>query len=1062
LHICKCCVTAGGATVYALSHMYTSMQNIAKLLVVAALVALPSISQANVLNLVVGSQSVPVTYGTAAVTVFTASTTLTTTGGGGRDVRLALATLTGAGPNKLVTGTVCQTLPAFNTNAQLPLTVTLSNIASYVGTDNFTVTISQYNSSSGTCVGGVNDTDTDGGTLVMSKKVVTALLTNVGRVYDGTVSTGGAATGTCKFTTGQVVGADADTCTSSNVFFNTKTAGAAKTVFSTSTPTVNAYIISTTTGTGIITPKILVPALVVPVDAVEKIYDATTVATITNSFVTFAPGSVLFGDEADPVIGSGIYNTKDVGASKMLTASAITLSGTDAANYMLSTTSLSDSNGGKIVSRALKFLAVSAMKVFDSLVTSAGVVEKQGLQAGDTVTMLAQSYDTPVEGEGKTMTVNAGYVVNDGNTGLNYTVSTMATTTGVILPTTVITVLPAMSTSTPAQSKTVYATTTTGVLDMKVVPSAVCDGTVTGWVAFATSTFSAESDNGKYVCYRAINALASTSYQLSPALGIIDTTKPTIVLSTSESNPTRINPMSFTAVITDTNGTFASFDVADITVTNGTAQTLSAAVVGVGTYTYTFQVVPAAEGAVSVSVLANAFEDSALNTNTASNVVSTVYDITAPTFTITSPLGQQVKKSSDSVTVAFSTAGASVDVSMATDSSPTTTVALAGPAVFSLANLTQGALHYLKLFARDFAGNTSVPPVQAAIEVWVDDTAPAVGPAADMVVEATSALGAVVNYALPSVTDANGRPAAPALTASCMPMSGTQFALGTTTVSCSAMDEAGNLGTDAFDVVVKDTTGPVFSMIPTIATSSNIVPFSVVYAAPVAQDAVSGAITSVCTPASPALVPVGSTTVTCVATDATMNATTKTFDIFFTLSSGGGPISGSYGGGGSAPVSGGNGSGSSIPTVGSTGGGGGSGKVLGASTSTVASSTKATTTAATTTAATTTPTMGTTTPATTTPVMATTTATSTCADLITATLRRGSKGDEVKKLQVFLNKELSLSIPVTGVFGGQTFEAVKLFQTRNSVAVKGLVTGIVGPLTRPVVNARECVVQSVK
>jgi hypothetical protein len=55
------------------------------------------------------------------------------------------------------------------------------------------------------------------------------------------------------------------------------------------------------------------------------------------------------------------------------------------------------------------------------------------LQGSDSVTGLTETYDTKNVGTGKTLSVSA-YTVNDGNTGANYTVSTVASTAGVINP----------------------------------------------------------------------------------------------------------------------------------------------------------------------------------------------------------------------------------------------------------------------------------------------------------------------------------------------------------------------------------------------------------------------------------------------------------------------------------------------------------------------------------------------------------------------------------------------------------------------------------------------------
>ncbi|MBK8814376.1 MAG: HYR domain-containing protein [Methylococcaceae bacterium] len=97
--------------------------------------------------------------------------------------------------------------------------------------------------------------------------------------------------------------------------------------------------------------------------------------------------------------------------------------------------------------------------------------------------------------------------------------------------------------------------------------------------------------------------------------------------------------------------------------------------------------------------------------------------------------------------------------------------------------------------------------------VNVDSTAPALAsvPVA-FTVAATSAAGATATYALPSATDLlSGINAAGV---SCAPASGSTFAPGNTTVTCSARDNAGNIGSASFVVTVADQSAPVIT--PTI------------------------------------------------------------------------------------------------------------------------------------------------------------------------------------------------------------------------------------------------------
>lgn len=83
-----------------------------------------------------------------------------------------------------------------------------------------------------------------------------------------------------------------------------------------------------------------------------------------------------------------------------------------------------------------------------------------------------------------------------------------------------------------------------------------------------------------------------------------------------------------------------------------------------------------------------------------------------------------------------------------------------------------------------------------------DKTGPVLELPADITEEATSANGAVVNFTATASDLVDG-----SVSVSCSPDSGT-FALGTTTVNCSATDKAGNESTGSFSVKVQDTTAP--------------------------------------------------------------------------------------------------------------------------------------------------------------------------------------------------------------------------------------------------------------
>ncbi len=253
----------------------------------------------------------------------------------------------------------------------------------------------------------------------------------------------------------------------------------------------------------------------------------------------------------------------------------------------------------------------------------------------------------------------------------------------------------------------------------------------------------------------------------------------------------------------------------------------------------------------------------------------------------------------------------------------------------------------------DAAGNAAVEATRT-VNV-LDKEAPVIAAQSNITVEATSAAGTVVTFA-PSATDNHDA----AVTVICSTPSGSTFAIGKTTVTCTAMDSAGNAAIPVtFDVTVQDTTVPVIALngsdplninqdltytepgatwtdivdgtgaaiiggdtvntaipgtytvtynytdtagniatevtrtvnvldtkAPVIAAQSNITveaasaAGTVVTFAPSATDNVDAAISVICSTPSGSTFPIGTTTVTCMATDTAGNAAIPvTFDV---------------------------------------------------------------------------------------------------------------------------------------------------------------------------------------
>lgn len=155
----------------------------------------------------------------------------------------------------------------------------------------------------------------------------------------------------------------------------------------------------------------------------------------------------------------------------------------------------------------------------------------------------------------------------------------------------------------------------------------------------------------------------------------------------------------------------------------------------------------------------------------------------------------------------------------------------------------------------------------------VDTTAPTIT-AAGLDVEATGPL-TVVDYAV-GATD----PDDAVISTSCSPARGQAFPVGTTPIDCTAVDSNGNVGTATFDVVVHDTTGPAISVpFGSVAAEATSADGAAVDYAVSATDLVDGGVPVTCSTPPGATFPIGSTIVTCAATDTRGNGSLAQFEV---------------------------------------------------------------------------------------------------------------------------------------------------------------------------------------
>ena len=216
-----------------------------------------------------------------------------------------------------------------------------------------------------------------------------------------------------------------DTVTGVAERYDTANAGSGKTL-SVSAYTVNDgnggknYTVTTASvATGVINPA----PLTITAQANTKTYDKTI-----NAAAVPTVSGMISGDTTTGLAET--YDAANAGSGKTLSVSAYTVNdGNAGKNYAVTTVA---NTTGIINPAPLRFTAKTNTKIYDATTSAAAVPTVSGLIAPDTVTGLAEAYDTPNVGSGKTLSVST-YSVNDGNAGKNYSVTTVPNTTGSIL-----------------------------------------------------------------------------------------------------------------------------------------------------------------------------------------------------------------------------------------------------------------------------------------------------------------------------------------------------------------------------------------------------------------------------------------------------------------------------------------------------------------------------------------------------------------------------------------------------------------------------------------------------
>ena len=331
----------------------------------------------------------------------------------------------------------------------------------------------------------------------------------------------------------------------------------------------------------------------------------------------------------------------------------------------------------------------------------------------------------------------------------------------------------------------------------------------------------------------------------------------------SASAPPPIRADDVTAEATSAAGATVSFNVKAFDPTSGNAISASCAPGGNGTGNFTVTY-PYPLGSTTVVCTAT-LEDASQVSRT---ITVTVQDTTAPSVT---PPADITDSSTDSSGKAVSYGAATaLDI---VDGSLTPACSPPSGSMFAIGATT------VTCTATDNHGNSGSATFTVTITL-TDIVAPAFtpNPPPNISQQTSNPGGTAITYSV-AATDNSGT----APTVTCNPPSGSTFPVGTTTVTCTAEDAAHNNATASFTATVTfvDTIPPTFSNVPTnITAEANGPGGSVVnYTTPTASDAQDGPAVVTCSPPPGSLFALGTTPVTCSASDVHSNASTASFSV---------------------------------------------------------------------------------------------------------------------------------------------------------------------------------------
>ncbi len=241
-----------------------------------------------------------------------------------------------------------------------------------------------------------------------------------------------------------------------------------------------------------------------------------------------------------------------------------------------------------------------------------------------------------------------------------------------------------------------FATSDNRTYTFNVTPTA--DGVVTVDVAASA----AQDTTGN-------NSVVATRFSITS-----DRTPPTPVITATQSGPTNASPIN---VSIDFGESVSGFVASDLVVSNGAVSSFATT----DNRTYTFDVAPTADGAVTVDVAASAAQDTAGNNSVVATRFSITSDRTSPTPIITASQSSQTNESPLNVSVNFGeVVSGFVTGDLAVGNGTTSDFSTSDNQVFTF-DVTPMAVGTVTvgipaMVARDAAGNDNLQAVPLSVE----------------------------------------------------------------------------------------------------------------------------------------------------------------------------------------------------------------------------------------------------------------------------------------------------------------------------------------------------------